>query len=142
METREVSLGAAVRRVRQSKRLTQKEVGSRAGLAMSYVSRIENGHIQPTAATIGRLAGALEVATTELFARPGELPEPGQRCPVSSSGECIGRLIREQHGLAGYSEEELRLLRMTDYLMQEGGAQIRTALATLLEALMRRVQRR
>lgn len=137
-----MGVGAAMREIRQAKRLTQQAVGRRAGLATSYLSRIENGHIQPTAATIDRIAGALGVPVGDIFARPGQEPDPGHRCPVSTSGECIGRLIRDERRAVarpklGYSEEELRLLRMTDYLVLHGSPEVRAVLAHVLDALMR-----
>ncbi|MCP3915859.1 MAG: helix-turn-helix transcriptional regulator [bacterium] len=138
-----MSIGKAVLRIRQKQGLTQKEVGARAGLATSYVSRIENGHIQPTMRTLARLAKALGVPTSELFLVSADKATSRQHvCPVTASGDCIGELIRSEHGRSPgssrvrYGKEELRLLRMANYLVLHGSRDVRRALAVLLESLM------
>ena len=137
-----MSLAETLRNLRRDRRLTQRTVAERAGLPVSYVSRIETGRIQPTVGTVGRLAQALGVGVAALFQPDPARPAPQHRCPVSHSGECIGRLIREQKGLppgsrtARYGQEELRLLRLADYLILHGPPAVRAALATMLDALM------
>ena len=140
-----MSLGQAILRIRKEKRLTQAEVGKRAHLAVSYVSRIENGRVQPTMRTLGRLAEALDVSVTDVFRLAEDpLPERFHRCPVSHSGECVGELIRSdagrrpKSGRPSYGTDELRLLRMTDYLVQHGSAELRRTLTVVLEALAAR----
>ncbi len=139
-----MSVGDALARIRAAKGLTQAAVGERASLAISYVSRIENGRIQPTAVMLQRLARALEVPVADLFAAPDESLAAPHICPVSHSGECVGRMIRARsgrppaRGKARYGDDELHLLRMTDYLVVHGSAEVRAALATVLEALMER----
>lgn len=139
-----MSVGDALSRIRAAKGLTQAEVGERAALAISYVSRIENGRVQPTAVMLQRLARALEVPVADLFAAPDESLAAPHICPVSHSGECVGRMIRTRggqprtRGKARYGDDELQLLRMTDYLVVHGSPEVRAALATVLEALMER----
>lgn len=138
-----MSLGKAILRIRQDKGLTQIEVGRRAGLATSYVSRIENNHVQPTMTTLRRLAKALEVEVASMFdVGEGTAEARAHRCPVSSSGDCIGELIRSHQGRAPkggkarYGKEELRLLRMTEYIVAHGSPKVRGALGLLLESLV------
>ncbi len=136
-----MSLAEAVRRIRIAQGRTQAQIGKRAGLATSYVSRIENGRIQPTTTTLNKLAAALGVSLSEIFAIPSSDPEPGHRCPVSSSGQCIGGLIREgvqdpPNQSIHYNEEELHLLRMADFLIHNGDPGVRKALKTMLDTLM------
>ena len=143
-----MSVGSGLRRIREARGMSQREVGELAGLKASYVCRIETGRIQPTTTTLGRLADALEVPVADVFVSDEELPVPGHSCPVSSSGECVGRLIREggndracgakKGRKPTYSEEELRLLRITDHLIRHGLAEVRRTLKVLLEALMSR----
>lgn len=138
-----MSVSKAVLRIRKEKGMTQGEVGRRAGLAASYVSRIENGRIQPTMTTLGRLAEALEVPVSSIFkiSEKGTGP-PLHRCPVSLSGQCIGEQIRSDHGKrprgakADYGKEELRLLRIADFLVLHGTKEVRGALSTVLESLL------
>ena len=140
-----MSVGKAVLRIRQQKGLTQKDVGRKARLATSYISRIENDRIQPTMVTLRRLADALGVGAAEIF-ELSDAPRPVHvnRCPVSSSGSCIGELIRSHKGAppknskgkATYGPQEIRLLRMADYVILHGSRSMRQALAVILESLV------
>lgn len=144
-----MSLGNAILRIRLEKNLTQGQLGRSAEIAPSYLSRIENDHVQPTMATLGRIATALGVPTSTIF----QVSERGpgafeHRCPVSTSGKCIGEQIRSAHGRIprgrriSYGKEELRLLRMADYVVLNGSKSVRGALAVVLEALIDRTRSR
>ena len=144
-----MSVGKALLRVRQEKGLTQSQVAERAGLATSYVSRIENDRVRPTMVTVKRLADSMGIPLSVVF----QIEETGGRrgfddCPVSSSGECIGGLIRSHHGRAPkskgvhYGKEELRLLKMTDFLVTRGPKHLRRALTVVLESFVNQAQRR
>lgn len=61
------SFGDIVRRLRQAGGLKLQELADRSGLALSTISKIENGLISPTYDTILRLADGLRVDTAELF---------------------------------------------------------------------------
>lgn len=93
-------------------------------------------------ATLGRIAGGLGVPVTSVFEVDAGLR--AHRCPVSASGRCIGEQIRSHHGIpprggkASYGAEELRILRMADYLVLHGRKEVRRSLAVLLEALVDR----
>lgn len=138
-----MGLGGTVFRLRREKGFTQAEVGIASGLATSYVSRIENGRLQPTLPTLRRLAAALGVPVSGLFPGGGRPPGPGC-CPVSTSGQCIGELIRGDRGRAPgdakvrYGPEEIRLLRMADYVVLCGTKETRDALAVVLAAFVDR----
>jgi transcriptional regulator with XRE-family HTH domain len=55
-------LGSAIRLVRQRRRWTQAELGSRAGVSKSTISRIERGHVRSlSVATIQEVAGELDI---------------------------------------------------------------------------------
>jgi len=140
-----VTVGKSLLRIRHRRHLTQGEVGRTSGLATSYISRIENGHVQPTMGTLARLAKALGVQPSEIF----RVNEAGSRaaglhCPVSSSGGCIGEQIRAARGRrarqakVSYGREELRILKMADYLALHGSREVRRSLVVLLESLMQR----
>lgn len=139
-----MSVGKAILRVRQDQGMTQRKVAERAGLAVSYVSRIENDHVQPTMKTLIALAEALETPVSRIFAIGEHSLALRDKCPVSHSGHCIGELIRSRPELrpdgerAAYGAEELRLLRMTDFIVLRGPADVRKALAVVLESLMAR----
>lgn len=63
----EVGIGAEVRRLRKSLDLTVSELGAAAGFSASMLSKVENGTISPSLATLKSLAGALNVPISSLF---------------------------------------------------------------------------
>ncbi len=141
-----MTVGKAVLKIRQEKGLTQSELGQRARLATSYISRLENNHIQPTTTTLGRLADALNVPVSNIFqvgnATGG--PKPNA-CPVSGTGICIVDQFRSTRGRppsnkrVPYGQEELRLMRITDFLVVNGPKDVRQALTVVLDSLMMQV---
>lgn len=141
-----MSLGKAILQIRHSQQLTQAEVGARAGVGVSYLSRLENGRLEPTMGTLQRIADALEVPVSRIFEA---FEEPSRaaihRCPVSTSGDCIGEMLRSGRGRspegdAGYGPDQLRLLRMTDFVILHGSKELRDALAVVLDALVQRAR--
>ena len=54
--------GRALRKARQDASLTQEELADRAGLAVSYISLIENGHKSPSVEVVFALAQGLQIA--------------------------------------------------------------------------------
>ena len=61
-------IGINVRELRQAKGWSQEEFGFKVGLHRTYVSQIERGVRNPTATVIERIAVALGVRPTMLFA--------------------------------------------------------------------------
>jgi len=59
-------VGQNVRRVRQSKRLTQEQFAEVSGFSQQYISGLEQGHRNPTVVTLYELAKALGVSHMEL----------------------------------------------------------------------------
>ena len=60
-------IGERIRAIREAKNLSQGDVEKRSGLLRVYVSRIENGHTEPSVETLEKLARALEVPLYQLF---------------------------------------------------------------------------
>jgi len=60
-------VGGQVRLLREEKGWTQPRLSVETGLAVSGISQIENGRRNPNAATLARLAGALDVEVADLF---------------------------------------------------------------------------
>lgn len=61
------TIGDAVREARGRRRLTQEELGWRAGLHRNYVGAVERGEINPTLRIIIRLARGLAMQPSELL---------------------------------------------------------------------------
>jgi len=61
-------VGAAIRKLREAKGLTQEELAASVGMMRSNISRIEAAKHRPTLDTMERIAKALKVAVAELIA--------------------------------------------------------------------------
>jgi DNA-binding XRE family transcriptional regulator len=68
----EANIGAEVRRLRKSLDLTVAELGAAASISAGMLSKIENGGISPSLATLDALAKALNVPISALFAETEE----------------------------------------------------------------------
>jgi len=66
------SIGAQVRSIRRKLDLTGTELAVQAGLSAGMLSKIENGGISPSLATLDALAKALNVPISALFAETEE----------------------------------------------------------------------
>jgi transcriptional regulator with XRE-family HTH domain len=88
-------IGRVIRRERQDRHMTIKELGDKAGLSEIYVGEIERGQKYPSAKVLESLAQALDIDIAELlelFAeeiRQERMPEPtraiGFTLPTTSS---------------------------------------------------------
>ena len=56
-----------IRRLRESKRMTQKELADRAGVSQVSIYMYESGETTPKAQVVGKLASALGVSCDELI---------------------------------------------------------------------------
>jgi transcriptional regulator with XRE-family HTH domain len=68
----EEEIGTEVRRLRKSLDLTVAELGAAAGISAGMLSKIENGTISPSLATLAALSKALNVSISSLFAESDE----------------------------------------------------------------------
>lgn len=84
----DVALGARLRALRQGKGLSAKETAKRAGLSPSYLSRLENGHLSPTVATLTRVAQALGHSLATIFgsADAGPVVRRDERALIRNRG--------------------------------------------------------
>lgn len=63
----EVAIGREVRALRKRLRMTGSELAAQSGVSVGMLSKIENGVISPSLATIQLLANALSVPLVQLF---------------------------------------------------------------------------
>src|SRR6266436_8900331 len=68
----EAGIGSEVRRLRKSLDLTMAELAASSGISAGMLSKIENGAISPSLATLDSLAAALNVPISRLFAETEE----------------------------------------------------------------------
>jgi transcriptional regulator with XRE-family HTH domain len=77
-------VGKQVRRLREAKGWSQAKLAGETGMAVSGVSQIENDKRNPNAATLTKLARALEVEVGDLF--PLEQPRLPLDSPAAGAG--------------------------------------------------------
>ena len=70
-----VDLGERLKAIRLLRRRTLKDVADAAGVSESFVSQVERGRSSASVATLQRLAAALGIEISDLFATEG-LPRP------------------------------------------------------------------
>ncbi len=102
--TLEEGIGAEVRRLRKSLDLTVAELGTAAGISAGMLSKIENGSISPSLATLDALAKALNVPVSRLFAESEERRD----CSFVKAGSGVrierrGTKAGHQYDLLGHS---------------------------------------
>ncbi len=66
----EPDLGMTIRRLRESRQLSLKEVAARSGLTQSFLSQVERNLTSPSVASLRKVAQAFGVPLTELFQGP------------------------------------------------------------------------
>jgi transcriptional regulator with XRE-family HTH domain len=77
------SVGEEVKRLRQAKGWTQEQLAVYAGSSQPTVNLLEAGKRNPSAATLEKLARALEVEVVDLFPKP-QTPQPTLEDAVQS----------------------------------------------------------
>ena len=111
------------------------------GLAVSYLSRLENDRITPTVKTLDRIAKAFDVSVTQFF-ETHPAADAKDRCPVSLSGKCIldqlsaPRGKKANAGNESYSPAQLQVLRLCNFLIHTRDHQMLAVLTTILESLL------
>lgn len=135
-----MSFGKQILRLRIQSRKTQQEISQLTGLAVSYLSRLENNHVTPSIRTLSKISKALNAPTSAFFDSEPVLEE-SDRCPVSTSGQCIldQMLVargRKPNGHGeGYSPHQLEVLRQCNFLLHAGDREIVSSLSTMIKSL-------
>jgi transcriptional regulator with XRE-family HTH domain len=94
-------LSVRIAELRSGRKLTQLELAKSTGVALQYITKIEQGDRAPSLKTIASLAAALEVPVAELF-------NFEDRKIISPRVE--GQVLRLRTLLEGASEEDVKLL--------------------------------
>ena len=136
-----MSTGKQIQSIRLQSKRTQQELAELSGIAVSYLSRVENDRIAPTVRTLGKIATALNVPLTSFFAGD-EVLEASDRCPVSLSGKCIldqvfaGRGQDPAPDVESYSPQQLQALRLCNFLLHTRDKELLRTLITMLKSLL------
>jgi transcriptional regulator with XRE-family HTH domain len=109
-------IGGRLKRLRESKDLSQGDIEKRTGLLRCYISRVENGHTVPAIETLEKIARALEVPMYRLF-HEGEvatsvrkLKHPTDRDAWGSTGDDADYLSKLCKLLAKMEQDDQKLL--------------------------------
>ncbi len=135
-----MTLGKRILELRLKSKRTQQQVCELTGLAVSYLSRLENDRMSPSIRTLTKISMALHVPLTSFFDEKPIL-EAKDRCPVSLSGRCIqdhifvGKGRKPETNLESYSPQQLEILRACNYLLQTGDKEIVKMLSLLMKSL-------
>ncbi|HEX5043578.1 MAG TPA: helix-turn-helix domain-containing protein [Candidatus Polarisedimenticolaceae bacterium] len=135
-------IGKRLGSVRAQRGLSQGTVSRLAGLAPSYLSKIENGRIQPTFPTLWRILRALHADAAEVLSADSGEPRHSPGCPISVTGECLGQLIRSEAEVARdrrrvfVSTREVRLLHDLLGWLKRTSPEHARALETVLEQVL------
>ena len=92
-----------IKRLRELKNYSQKEVSAHSGIPQGQYSRIENGKVEPSVSSLEKLANVFEVSIAEFFKSP-ELNEE-VNLPLMQKIKLIDSLGQE---------EQQALLKMID----------------------------
>jgi transcriptional regulator with XRE-family HTH domain len=71
-------VGAFIRDLRQTAKISLRQLAERAGVSNPYLSQIERGLRKPSAEVLQQLASALRVSTPAMYLRAGLLDSDGQ----------------------------------------------------------------
>ncbi len=135
-----MTLGKKILELRLKSKRTQQQVSELTGLAVSYLSRLENDRMSPSIRTLTKISEALHVPLTSFF---DDKPILGakDRCPVSLSGRCIldqlfvGQGRKPKTNLESYSPQQLEILRACNFLLHKKDKEIVTMLSTFVKSL-------
>ena len=116
----EAGIGTEVRRLRKSLDLTMAELAASSGISAGMLSKIENGAISPSLATLDSLAKALNVPISRLFAETEErrdcsFVKAGTGVRIDRRGTKAGHLYDLLgHSLAGEIGVEPYLITLSE----------------------------
>jgi len=94
--------GSHLRALREQRKLSQRALALSAGIAVSFLSKVEAGKASPTLATLMKLAEALGMTVIELLSPPSPPPEnltviPTEQMQVIDDGERRWQYLLPNH---------------------------------------------
>jgi transcriptional regulator with XRE-family HTH domain len=69
-------IGDRLKKIRESRKMSQGDIERKSGLSREFVSKIENGHAMPVITTLEKMACAMEVPLYVLFYDGEKAPPP------------------------------------------------------------------
>jgi transcriptional regulator with XRE-family HTH domain len=100
----EQTFGQELRQLRKSKSITQRELATKTGVDLSYISKVEKGNLRPPAAdTIVKMCGVIGVPPDRLLVLAGKMPNELIKT-IGSSAAAL-EFVRHAQSM-GLSEDE------------------------------------
>ncbi|HXR98615.1 MAG TPA: helix-turn-helix transcriptional regulator [Terriglobales bacterium] len=93
-------IGARIRQARLERGLSQGDLENRTGLLRCYLSRVENGHTEPSLQTLARLATAMDMPLVDFFQAEAD----GAAAPRALTQEDLGFLTAMRECVGGMSD--------------------------------------
>jgi len=94
-----VQFGLRIRELREALGMSQEAFALHAGIARSYMSRIERGHAEPRFEALSKLATAFSVTPSALFEPPTtSIPKKRAKAvlvPFAADGTCFNPTLRQ-----------------------------------------------
>lgn len=102
------TFGQALKEIRRSRDVTQRELALAVGVDFSYISKIENDRMPPPAAdTIVKICEVLRVPPDDLLAMTGKMPTPIKE--AISDKPAAQQFLREAQNMTLTDEEWVTL---------------------------------
>jgi transcriptional regulator with XRE-family HTH domain len=98
-----ISIGENIKRIREAKGMSQKELITAIGMGAPMYSRIETGKTEPSLSSLEKIAKALGVKLSELF-----LDEPGQE--INSINSTLMEKVRMIEDLSPDEQKTLFMI--------------------------------
>lgn len=133
-----MSLGHTLKQLREDRGISTGDFCEKVGITDEELKLIENDQLDPQMSLLTKLAATLDVPMTRLFQfLDEECPDKEHECPISSCGTCIAEIIHNPDASpAVYGDEQLKLIKMADYIAVHGSDEVRRSLGVMLESLM------
>lgn len=94
-----VQFGLRVRELREASGMSQEAFALHAGIARSYMSRIERGHAEPRFEALSKLSKAFGIPPSALFEPPTTTPTAKKSktvlVPFAADGSCFNPTLRQ-----------------------------------------------
>lgn len=111
-EFRVPPIGVFVKEVRGARHLSQAELARRCNLSRAYINALESGNVkEPSAKTLGLLAGALEIDIMEILEATGTV-RINERQGISDEAKLASYLRRDRKLTEESVRSILHLIRL------------------------------
>lgn len=115
-----VQFGLRIRELREALGMSQEAFALHAGIARSYMSRIERGHAEPRFEALSKLATAFSVTPSALFEPPTtSMPKKRGKAvlvPFAADGTCFNPTLRQPKARTFVVGEKTTRQRFTSFV--------------------------